>query len=331
MRQRDSDLFLNMPEPEDDGFEDRVRAIINPVLPKLARHHDVPASHFTTARCYMHSNGNHPNDWLYAIELPDGKAIEIGVDDSNCRTAYDVGAMCATGKVFGDIREFITGEPNPYTLPADWTPHDLPCGVSGVACFYQTSETPDCLYLVGDADDIIRLDHTGWFCDNLQDGTIKGIVYETVLSDCQEDAGYEQRYYAAATYDRGHGDVVWIDIADPTTCKTDAARRADDMAETLAEYEREYEAAFQSGIAAREKRSEAYRAGLLVLRQIRLARDIRTELGKCTLYRQAKVTAKELRKHYRKLRREAIAFSDEHRPYSRSKFRSAYVDGFGSV
>lgn len=327
-KQTESVVFQNLPDEDDgDEYENRIRAIIGKVFPQLSAMHNVPVTWFYSAKCYADWGSSNINNWSFAIETPDGAAAIIGFDDSQTDDMLDVGVLEVSGTV-PDIREFITGEPNPYELPADWTPGDLQCGLSGIVAITD-SEIPESLHKVGTADKIIRLGHTGWFRDEFQDETITGIVFETDLSEVQEDAGYDPRYYAAAV-DNG-GSAIWIDIADPCDSDTDAAIRADNMAESIAKYEKEYSSAWHTGQDARHKRMEAYRAGLIFVRQMRLARDIRTEFGNGILYRNAKSVADECRCEYVGLRRDAIRYCDEHRPTSGTEFHAHYVEGFESV
>lgn len=85
---------------------------------------------------------------------------------------------------------------------------------------------------VGDASEIIRLDHTGWYTDNWQDETVHGEVYQLPARDgqCQ---------YVPAVNDPNNDDCACLDFRSVTDDKENAARWADSMAEKWAEDERE--------------------------------------------------------------------------------------------
>lgn len=93
----------------------------------------------------------------------------------------------------------------------------------------------DGLRVVGTADDIVRLDHDGYFTDNFQDETTEGIVYQLPARN-----GKEQ--YVPANTDPCNPDCAVVDFHSVTDDKKEAARWADSMAENYAEREREYQA-----------------------------------------------------------------------------------------
>jgi hypothetical protein len=78
------------------------------------------------------------------------------------------------------------------------------------------------------ADEIICLNHTGWFADNFQDQTIFGIVI--FLPHGRFLAGWSMGEGMASSYD---GEIY--------TDAEEAARAADSLAEDAAEAEREYQ------------------------------------------------------------------------------------------
>ena len=88
----------------------------------------------------------------------------------------------------------------------------------------------------GPADKVIRLNHKGWFIDNLQDETIRGAVYRlppgkflaVAMDPWNEGAGMIEN----CVYD----------------CEKDAARNADRIAEIYAENARQDDAKFQAEV-----------------------------------------------------------------------------------
>jgi len=88
---------------------------------------------------------------------------------------------------------------------------------------------------VGDSDDIIRLNHTGYFTDNFQDETVHGEVY-------QLPARNGALQFVPAVNDTCNDDCACLDFSSVTDDKEDAARWADSMAENWAENSREEQA-----------------------------------------------------------------------------------------
>lgn len=113
---------------------------------------------------------------------------------------------------------------------------------------------------VGFADEIARLNHTGWFTDNFQDETLRGAVYQLPARDgCARfypgipdlingDGGaygptricVSDEFRADKTENSDHG------ARDSGTAR-DCANRADHYAEKSAEREREYQSAWRAG------------------------------------------------------------------------------------
>ncbi len=102
------------------------------------------------------------------------------------------------------------------------------------------------------ADEVIRLYHRGWFCDDYQDETIRGLVFRL-----PHGRGFLPAWTMGAKmassidYDRG------------SVCDTeeDGARMADGMAERAAEREREYQAAEEVKRREEEERAELLSTG----------------------------------------------------------------------
>jgi hypothetical protein len=97
------------------------------------------------------------------------------------------------------------------------------------------------LRLVGYADEIISLRHKGWYTNDYQEETIRGIVYQWPARNGKERFvyGYED------PNGNGNAAALCFDVADD---KDDAARWADSVAEYAAEEEREYNAASDARI-----------------------------------------------------------------------------------
>jgi hypothetical protein len=111
------------------------------------------------------------------------------------------------------------------------------------------------LRFVGFADDIARVDHTGWYCDEFQDRTLRGVVYQLPARNgrtlyvygytSSDDCGTRGWPRAAALNFRDVTAGPAADDQDDT--RREVAVRADQMAETAAEREREYNAAWRAG------------------------------------------------------------------------------------
>lgn len=87
-----------------------------------------------------------------------------------------------------------------------------------------------------------RIDHKGWFCDDFQDQTIRGIVFRLPRGRGFL-AGWSMGGHMASTLDYN---VIEDEV--------DAARRANDMAERAAEDEREYQTKENARMQADELR-----------------------------------------------------------------------------
>lgn len=95
------------------------------------------------------------------------------------------------------------------------------------------------LRFVGYVDDILtNIRHTGWFVDNFQEETARGVVY-------QLPARNGAKQYIAG-YQLPCDDTCVCLSFDITDDKTTAAMWADSMTELMAEEEREYDAKFQA-------------------------------------------------------------------------------------
>lgn len=117
---------------------------------------------------------------------------------------------------------------------------DMPRHTSLTARAYYCDNFPSGLREVGSAHDVCRaehsrsVDHTGWFTDSFQSGTLQGYVL-------QLPARNGQPIYIPATK-HSEWDGVTLYPNDMHDTALDCARAADQYAEHAAESEREYEA-----------------------------------------------------------------------------------------
>lgn len=110
------------------------------------------------------------------------------------------------------------------------------------------------LRFVGFADELCRsIDHKGWFTDEFQDGTLRGVVYQLPARKGRAlyVGGYADAWNkGAALLDFSrveYGEIGGAEWADDGDAQKEAARIGDGMAETAAEDEREYQQAWQAG------------------------------------------------------------------------------------
>jgi hypothetical protein len=113
------------------------------------------------------------------------------------------------------------------------------------------------LRLVGFADEIAReesmsrsIDHTGWYADDNQDSTYRGVVYS--LPHGVLVAGYVSSDHVTGSTRPRHSNwdshsCAQLAFDETYTDKMDAARAADHIAERCAEIEREYQEAWRAG------------------------------------------------------------------------------------
>lgn len=96
------------------------------------------------------------------------------------------------------------------------------------------------LRLVGFADEIVRIDHKGWYIrDDEYDETYRGVVYQL-----PSHKGETRFAYGYADPDNDDCALLCLDTEET---KEDAARAADRFAEIFAEQERDYNRAWQAG------------------------------------------------------------------------------------
>lgn len=128
------------------------------------------------------------------------------------------------------------------------------------------------LRFVGYADEIVNLRHTGWFADNFQDETFRGAVW-------QWPARNGEPRYVAGYGDPNNEGAARLDMTSITDDKTEAAYRADRVAERDAESEREYQEAADAGqyyLELAEEAAEARKAALAILAEAKRARALGT-------------------------------------------------------
>jgi hypothetical protein len=123
--------------------------------------------------------------------------------------------------------------------------------------------------VLGDSHELARLDHTGWFADNFQDGLIKGCVLKIRSSKHLDEDG-AHFIYLPATYCTGYdGATVYNDYY---YSAKDAALSADSEAEILAENSREEDAKYQAGTEIDDLRIELHelnRSTLSLVKEIK--------------------------------------------------------------
>ena len=105
------------------------------------------------------------------------------------------------------------------------------------------------LRYVDRADEIVRLNHTGWYIDNFRDETVHGEVYQLPARN-----GAAQ--FVPAVNDPCNDDCACLDFYSITDDKEECARWADSMAEQWAEREREYQAEESKRIRLEEIETE---------------------------------------------------------------------------
>ena len=99
----------------------------------------------------------------------------------------------------------------------------------GMSFYLDSDFMPDMRWTWADEVDGTHIRHTGWFADDFQDQTIRGIVFRL-------PAG--RGFLAGWSMGKGMASGLDYDVWDN---EADAAREADRMAERTAEAEREYQ------------------------------------------------------------------------------------------
>lgn len=144
---------------------------------------------------------------------------------------------------------------------------------------------------LGDADKVVRLDHTGWYADHDQNELVKGRVLQLPARDGKP-------CYVPGIY-RTDSDGVTLWLLDQYDEKEDAARAADGYAEHDAEDCREHNAEFEA-----EQQTEELRGRIVEIRSE--IRAIVREMKTCrALASNAPVLCKTLRDSIADLRHES--------------------------
>lgn len=128
------------------------------------------------------------------------------------------------------------------------------------------STTATGLRYVGDAHDIAKLRHNGWYTDHFQSETYEGAVWQLPARN-----GAEQ--FVAGYLDPNNSGAAFIDFA-ITSDKVEAATWGDRIAEIAAEDQREFaakELAEQDIFNAREEIHDNNRDALKLIKEIKLA------------------------------------------------------------
>ena len=110
----------------------------------------------------------------------------------------------------------------------------------------------DGLRFVGYADELARLDHTGWYLDDCCGDTVRGAVW-------QLPGRHGAPLYVPGYADPWNDGAACLSFDDLTDDKTTAALWADSIAERMAEAERDYQRAASAGFEFGELAEEIAR------------------------------------------------------------------------
>lgn len=139
------------------------------------------------------------------------------------------------------------------------------------------------LRLVGYADEIVRLNHKGWFCDTFESDVYRGVVMMLPGKNKLNRylAGYEDphnpgtyRIDMARGIFEGLGSDYYPSNRHDDNAARDAARAADDFAEKEAESAREWDEAWQNGSRWADLRNDVTvwrKEALTLIREIKAA------------------------------------------------------------
>lgn len=108
-------------------------------------------------------------------------------------------------------------------------------GAPGVSFYFGSDFAPGLRFSYADEISGAGIRHTGWFCDDYQGQTIRGIVARLTRG-----RGF------LAGWTMGESMVSDLDTTSIYDDETEAARAADSLAESAAEAQREYEASQQT-------------------------------------------------------------------------------------
>lgn len=128
----------------------------------------------------------------------------------------------------------------------------------------------------GDASDIIRLDHTGWYADTYQFTLIRGAVVSVrnphVLNDDGEHKIYFPAVYTCENTKRAEVYNATVYASEPCASKEEAARIADSYAEREADESQDADAKYRAEQQIEDSRAEIHelnREALPLIREIK--------------------------------------------------------------
>lgn len=185
------------------------------------------------------------------------------------------------------------------------------------------------LRFVGNADDLARIDHKGWYIDSHQSETIRGVVYQLPARDgkCVYVAGHDDANNPGTAH-LDFSDLIYGEADDSDNAKRDAARRADSIAENTAESMREYDEAWQAGSRAAELHGEAIETRESLLAFLKDVRAKRAALCDApALIEAAREHVSDLIEQMQKARAKRDSLRDDHRW---GKYAPAFDDGYGA-
>lgn len=175
----------------------------------------------------------------------------------------------------------------------------------------------------GFADDIVNLRHNGWFTDEFQDETFRGVVYRL-------PSHKGKPIYFVGYADPNNDDCARGEIRTDLDDDNEAAYAADAIAERCAESEREYQEAWQLGqryASTLETVEQERRERSLLFIELRQIKDSIHDAKTPTLCKVLKDRIARTRRNIRDAyaeRRSIIADS-----YLRGDLMDAFADGAG--
>lgn len=162
---------------------------------------------------------------------------------------------------------------------------------------------------LGDAHEVGRLDHRGWYTNEFQDEVIRGRVLQLPGRD-------HKPLYVPGTYS-SDSDGVTLYPLDMYDDRKECARSADGYAERAAETEREYNEVWQAGSQASGYADEANAIRSKLIRRIAAHRELRNALREFVAEGLAEI--RELRAKRDRLQSEVP-----------SRLRDAFNEGYGT-
>lgn len=234
-------------------------------------------------------------------------------------------------KAIRDARERIAKGEKTYCYSSRILSPSFGLGAKGKDDGLQWCEDPSAfgLRFVGNADDLARIDHKGWYIATFQSDTIQGVVYQLPARNgkCVYVVGHDDACNpGSARLD--FSDLIYGEADDSDDAKRDAARRADSIAENAAESMREYDEAWQAGQRAAELHGEAVEARVNLLAFLRDVRAKRSTLCDApALIAAAREHVEDLLKTIRETRAKRDTLREDNRW---GKYVAAFDDGYGA-